>query len=124
MKKAQTAVLPLLGIGLATGFINGLLGAGGGILIILGLRHCTRNEKIDERRFFTTALGVMLPLSAFSVWQYNRAGHLVPLSLGTLILPALIGGALGALLLPHLKTILLNRIFAGMVLISGVLLVI
>ena len=124
MKTAYKTALPLLGIGLLSGFINGLLGAGGGVLIVLGLRLCLRDKKIDERRFYTTALGVMLPLSAFSVWQYARAGHLAPLSLGKFSLPALIGGALGALLLPHLKTALLNRIFAGMVLISGVLLVI
>ncbi len=123
MKKACKRILPLLGVGLLAGFINGLLGAGGGILIVLGLRRCLDSERINERRFYTTALGVMLPLSAFSVWQYAKAGHLAPLSLGQFILPALIGGAAGALLLPHLKTALLNRIFAGMVLISGVLLV-
>ena len=124
MKKALKNVPPLLGIGLLAGFINGLLGAGGGILIVLGLRRYFAKKSSNERRFYTTALGVMLPLSAFSVWQYARAGHLAPLSLGTFLLPALIGGALGALLLPHLKIALLNRIFAGMVLISGILLVI
>ena len=36
--KSKTAAVVLPLIGLASGFINGLFGAGGGILVVLGIR--------------------------------------------------------------------------------------
>ena len=66
----------------------------------------------------------MLPLSALSAWQYFKNGHLGDNNLGLLILPALAGGALGAWLLRRLSPRALSRIFAAVVLVSGIVLVI
>lgn len=122
MKSFQKTALPLLGIGLLAGFLNGLLGAGGGIAVVMGLRMLFRKKPVNAHSFYASAIAVMLPLSALSVWQYERGGHLPSASLWGLILPAVLGGALGAFLLPRIKPHVLNRIFATAVLISGIIL--
>ncbi len=114
----------LLLIGFLAGLLNGLLGAGGGILIVIGLRAILGKKISDGRRFYASAIAVMLPISVVSVWQYMKNGHLPTLSLGLLILPALCGGALGALCLRFIRPTLLARIFAAVVLVSGIVLVI
>ena len=114
----------LLLIGFGAGLLNGLLGAGGGIVIVMGLRVLLGKTPINGRRFYTTAIAVMLPLSLVSVWQYAKSGHLNELPLGATVLPALLGGLLGAFLLRFLKPKLLARLFAAVVLISGIVLVI
>jgi len=122
MKDFGKYILPLLGIGLLAGFLNGLLGAAGGIAVVLGLRALFRNKPIDGHSFYTTAIAVMLPLSCLSAWRYARGGHLPSVSPWGLILPAVLGGALGALLLKSIKPQLLKRIFAAVVLVSGIIL--
>ena len=116
--------LPVAALGLAAGFLNGLLGAGGGIVLVFGLRRLFSKKVRDGRSFYASAIAVMLPLSLLSAWQYRKAGHLPSLSLGTLLFPAILGGACGALLLRRLKPHALSRIFAAVVLCSGILLVI
>ncbi len=123
MKVHFLQILPLLVIGLSAGFLNGLLGAGGGILIVFGLRKLLKGQLKDPRAIYPTAIAVMLPLSLLSVWQYARAGSLELSHLGWLVLPAIAGGAIGALLLRRLSTKALSRLFAAVVLISGLVLV-
>ena len=113
------AFLPLLG--LLAGFLNALLGAGGGIPLVLGLRRLYGNKVPDGRRFYATTLAVMLPLSLFSVWQYQKKGALPQPSFWALLLPAALGGMVGALLLRRLSVRVLSKIFATVVLISGIL---
>lgn len=122
MKGVSKHILPLLAIGLLAGFLNGLLGAAGGIAIVIGLRTMFRGKTANERSFYTTAVAVMLPLSCLSVWRYAKAGHLPPVSPWSLIVPAILGGTFGALLLKHIKPRHLRRIFATVVLISGIIL--
>ena len=114
----------LLLLGFGAGLLNGLLGAGGGILIVMGLRLMFEKKVPNGRSFYTTALAVMLPISAISAWQYFKKGHLPALPIGPLVIPALLGGVLGALLLRRITPKLLARIFAIVVLISGIVLVI
>ena len=124
-RKAFLKYLPLLVLlGLGAGLLNGLLGAGGGILIVMGLRALFGKKVPNSKSFYATSIAVMMPLSLFSVWQYARNGHLPTVSINSLVLPALLGGALGALLLRLITPRLLARIFALVVLISGIILVV
>ena len=122
MEKHLKTVLPLLAIGFAAGFTNGLLGAGGGIIVVMALRMIFEKKGVSEHSYYTTAIAVMLPLSLLSAWRYRAAGHLPPISFSHLILPSLLGGALGALLLRRIAPQVLRRIFAAAVLISGIIL--
>lgn len=124
MKASFRQNLSVIAIGAGAGFLNGLLGAGGGILIVAGLRRLFRGRNIDLHSVFASAIAVMLPLSALSAIQYFIHGRLNETEVGLLILPAIAGGATGALLLKKLTPCALSRIFAGVVLLSGVLLVI
>ncbi len=116
--------LPVSLLGLAAGFLNGLLGAGGGIPLVMGL-HALFGKKVSNgRRFFTTALSVMLPLSLLSVYRYTQKAPIPAEVFQAMLLPALVGGAVGAWLLGRLSTKLLGRIFATVVALSGILMVI
>ena len=115
---------PLLLLGFFAGVLNGLLGAGGGILIVIGLRALLGKKISDSRRIYATAIAVMLPISVVSAWQYLKGGHISTPSIGIFLFPAILGGGLGALLLRRLKPLLLARIFAAVVLVSGIVLVI
>ena len=122
MGNSEKSRTVLLLIGFAAGFTNGLFGAAGGIVIVMGLRAFFRDKMANGRSFYTTALAVMLPLSTITVWQYTQKGHLPEVPLLDLLLPAVLGGATGALLLPWINPQALKRIFAVVVLVSGIIL--
>lgn len=124
MKRSILISMPILLIGFGAGFLNGLLGAGGGILIVYGLRHLLKDSPVDPHAIFASAIAVMLPLSAISAILYLRNGHLEAASVGLLALPAIAGGAIGALLLRRLSPRALSRLFAAVVLVSGLVLVV
>lgn len=123
MKHHILIFLPLLGLGFCVGFVNGMLGAGGGILIVFGLGWLLRGKIRDPRVIYATAIAVILPLSVLSAIQYFRRGSLDLNTLSILIIPAVLGGTAGALLLKKLSPAVLSRIFAAVVLISGITLV-
>ena len=123
MKHFFSQILPIFAIGLGAGFLNGLLGAGGGIVIVFGLSKLLGDRLQDRRSVFPTAIAIMLPLSLLSVLQYARQGSIDVSFLGWLILPAITGGVIGGLVLRRLSAKALSRLFAAVVLASGVMLV-
>ena len=114
--------LPVSLLGLVAGFLNGLLGAGGGIPLVMGLSRLFSKKVANGRRFFTTALTVMLPLSLYSIHRYVQKAPLSNDLWKVMLLPALLGGAAGAWLLGKLSTKVIGRIFATVVALSGILL--
>ena len=114
-------LFPLVFFGFLAGFLGGLLGTGGGILLLFGLRLLFSKKVANGRRFFTTTIAAMLPLSLFSAWQYAQKAPFSGRSVLGLLVPGVLGGCLGAWLLPHLPTRTLGRIFATVVLLSGIL---
>lgn len=122
MKFFFSRIFPIVMVGLGAGFLNGLLGAGGGILIVFGLNHLLKEQVPDSRSIFASAIAVMLPLSLISAIRYFKNGHLNPESAGLLVLPAVLGGVLGALLLRRLSPAALSRLFSLVVAASGVFL--
>jgi uncharacterized membrane protein YfcA len=112
-KKRKWLVYPL---GAGAGFLNGLFGAGGGMVAVPMLKALG----VPQEACHATSLAVILPLAVASGFLDLNAGSFA--LAGTLeYLP---GGALGALfgawLLPRIRTDVLRRIFGCLVLLAAV----
>ena len=122
MKKNRTFWLFLAAGGIASGFINGLLGAGGGIIIVFALSQLLKNDA-EPRDIFANALCVMLPVSLVSCIIYTIGGKVSFDAFPPLIIPAVAGGIIGGSLLCKIKAGALKKLFAVLVIISGVILI-
>ena len=109
------------------------LGAAGGILLVTALPYLPTPSLLsvganpygqagaDRRDLFASALAVMLPVSAVSALRYRLAGvDPLPRSLLPRLLPAAAGGLLGAFLLERTSPRRLRRLFAAVILVSGI----
>lgn len=117
--------------GFAAGLLNGLLGAAGGILLVVALPRltpppslyppaCPLGKYHERRDILATAMTVMLPVSAISGAFYWLGGiRPSPALLLSLILPAAAGGLIGAKLLAVIPNHLLKKFFAAVVVIAG-----
>ena len=114
----------LLATGVVSGFLNGLLGAGGGIPIVFSLSFLLGETLEDPRDLYANALCVMLPISAVSCVRYAMAGQLSVTGFGIYALPAILGGIVGGFLLGKLKASLIKKLFGALILYSGILLII
>lgn len=120
-------------IGFAAGMINALLGAAGGILLVYTMPHVIRADsplpapfskstapRMESRDHLATSLSVTLPISLFSFTSHWMNGVRPNLStLIWLIVPAGLGGLLGAWLLGRIRADFLRRLFAIVVIVSG-----
>ena len=111
-------------IGALSGLINGLLGAGGGIIITYYLSHILSDEKKSENGVFANAVATMLPISAASLFLYLFKGYIYFNNTLLSLLPsALIGGILGAFLLTKLKLKIVKLIFSILITVSGLMMI-
>ena len=122
IKAKNKFFLPVTGF--LSGLANGLLGAGGGIIVIYALSHALKDTDTDKKDIFANALCVMLPISAVSCISYAISGNLVISGLGLYAVPAILGGIAGGFLLHRIKTSALKKLFAALVIYSGLMLVI
>jgi len=115
-----TDTVILLGAGAGTGFISGLLGIGGGVVmvpvtywLILGMDIA---PDIAIRIAFGTSLLVILPTVISGSWRHNREKAVrwkTALILGS---TALVGGLVGASLAAHLPEQILKTGFGALIL--------
>ena len=110
--------------GLLAGFSNGLLGAGGGIIIVWILEKAIQNTAHDHKDVFANALAIMLPISLISTISYAVSGSLPKGNISRFLLPAVLGGLLGAFLLDKISTKALQTLFCFLVILSGIVMVI
>lgn len=105
----------MVGIGLATGLINGLIGVGG-TLLVPALIHLVGTER---RIAHGTSLAIILPTSLVSILIYGRFGAM-PYGVGLMIaLGGLLGGFIGAKLLRKISVVWLKRFFSILMIIAG-----
>ena len=103
------------------GIVNGLIGTGGGVIIVFLLRYLYKGRGYDTRDVFAGAICCILPFTVFSAACYVYAqGEILKDSLGYL-LPAAVGGLAGAFLLGKLKLKITKKIFAALLILSGIL---
>ena len=100
------------------GIINILVGAGGGVLIIFAMQFFMR--EIEEKSIYAITNTAIMILSLVSLFSYVSSGELRLPDIYPFLVPALVGGAIGALLLGRIKTKHLRLVFAAITFYSGV----
>lgn len=109
--------LSLLVVGLGAGFLSGVFGVGGGILVVPGLMVFV---KMEQRRAHGTSLAAVLPISAASLVTYWLHDHVDwPVALW-LTVGALGGAYVGASLLAIISKRNLALVFAIVLGVIGV----
>ena len=119
----RARLLGILLMGVGAGLVNGLLGAGGGILIVYAMTAALHGSDSDPRDLYANALCVMLPISAFSCVRYAMAGNLPVADFSVYVLPAIAGGLLGGFLLEKIRGSAVKKLFAVLVIYSGLFLI-
>jgi uncharacterized membrane protein YfcA len=111
-------------VGTLAGAINGILGAGGGIIITHYLARSLNEEEKKQNGIFANAVATMLPICAFSLVIYLLKGKIQPdLNFFLILLAAPIGAIFGAILLTKLKPQAAKNIFSILVVISGIMMI-
>ncbi len=100
-----------------TGIVNGLFGAGGGMLLVPLL---LRWLKLDEKKAMATSVAIIFPLCALSALIYCLKHDLADVNVWPFLLGGLAGGVLAGLTFGRVKALWLRRAFALIVLYGGV----
>ena len=101
-------------IGIFAGFINGILGTGGGTIVV----PCIEWLGVDTKKSHSTAISIILPITIVSAFFYFRQGNIDIKS--TLILSAsgCVGAVIGAKFLKKIPSAYLKIMF-GVSMIAG-----
>ena len=104
-------------IGLITGVLNGLFGAGGGSIAVPAMELFLGT---DEKKSHATAIAIILMLSAVSSFFYIRRGFFdwklwLPVTIG-----GIAGGLVGAKVLNKISKRWLKIIFGGLIMATAV----
>ncbi|MFA5775042.1 MAG: sulfite exporter TauE/SafE family protein [Ilumatobacteraceae bacterium] len=107
----------LVAVGLIAGFLSGIFGVGGGILVVPGL---TIFARMDQRLAHGTSLAAIVPISLASLITYWGHGHVDwPVALW-LSCGAVVGSIIGARFLAVVSKRNLALIFASVLVISAI----
>ncbi|MCI8844011.1 MAG: sulfite exporter TauE/SafE family protein [Oscillospiraceae bacterium] len=103
--------------GAAAGLINGLLGAGGGMVLVpLLVGWCG----LEDKKAFATAISIILPLSLTSIAVFAMREPLPFGEAWPYLLGGVIGGGLGGLLFKKMTANVLHKLLGAVILWGGV----
>ena len=113
-----TTIILLIIIGLAAGFLSGLVGVGGGIIIVPALVLLLG---FTQKQAQATSLGVLaLPVVLLAVLQYYKQGYLNVNYVLVIALAFVLGGFLGSKLALSLSDERMKKVFAVILFILSV----
>lgn len=104
------------------GLLNGFLGAGGGILIGLALTRLFKEDGkllCDRRDIYANVQLAITCISLVSLSIYASRGGVDYQEASWIIIPALAGGAAGSLILRKMSSGTIGKIFAVLIIWSG-----
>jgi uncharacterized membrane protein YfcA len=99
------------------GFINGIFGGGGGMIVVPVL---TLFLKKPVKVAHATAILIILPITLVSAIVYFLNGDVVLFRTLAVTVGTVVGGALGALLMSKINSKTVGVIFSALMLIAGV----
>lgn len=112
--------LKLMLVGTISGFVSGFFGAGGGIVLILALSFLMKSE---QKGIFAQTSLITATFAAVSAIMYSLKGNLPINTASRYIIPAALGGAVGAVLLRRLKLKIVKRVVALSVILGGLIMI-
>lgn len=113
----MNAVLILLTLGLVAGFLSGLIGIGGGIIIVPVLVYLLQmNQKMAQG---TTLFMFMLPIGILGVYNYYKQGQVDFKSALIICATFVIGSYYGSKTALAIDTKLVKQIFGAMIILIG-----
>ncbi len=115
-KKSKTKMVAIVILGLIIGAVNGLFGAGGGMLVVPVLSILCG---LEEREAHATAIAIILPLCAVGSMVYFFRGTYDYSMFPYAIFGVISGGIIGAFLLKKASNNVLKILFYGVMLLAG-----
>jgi uncharacterized membrane protein YfcA len=115
-KFGRYLILPIFSF--LAGGMNGFLGTGAGIVLVYLLSYLNRGKR-ETKDNFAMAVVLVLPMSAVSLYFYVKGGNVDYELIRISVLPAILGGILGAYLMDKIDKRWLSLIFAALVIYSG-----
>lgn len=104
--------------GAVVGILNGLLGAGGGMVAVPALR-----TKMSAKEAHATSVSVILPICAVSALFYIQRGAVTIFDALPYLMWGIIGSVIGTFILKKLSGKALRKIFAIFMLWAGIRLI-
>jgi uncharacterized membrane protein YfcA len=109
-------IIELVGVGLGAGFLAGLLGVGGGILMVPAM---VLLMNFDQHVAQGTSLLVIIPAALTGSITHYRNGRLRVRDAAFIAAGGVFGAALGSVLALSTDDTLLRQLFAGLLLVTG-----
>lgn len=107
----------LLVIGLFAGFLSGLIGIGGGIIIVPALVYFI---SLDQKTAQGTTLFMFLfPIGLLGVFNYYKAGHVDYKTATIMAITFIIGSYFGSKTAISIDTKLMKQLFAIVIILLG-----
>ncbi|MEG0979773.1 MAG: sulfite exporter TauE/SafE family protein [Oscillospiraceae bacterium] len=102
--------------GIIVGFINSLLGAGGGMIAVPLLKR----SQLSQNEAHASAVAVILPLTVISAVLYLYKGYVDISDSLPFIVYGVFGSIVGAVVLKKVPSTLLKRIFGVFMIYAGI----
>lgn len=113
--------LAICAAGAASGVLNGLLGTGGGIITVFFLTKLyARDKQYSTKDIFAMTVASSAIMSLSSVAFYLADGAFSLADCAPYVLPAIVGGVIGAILLDRLDSAVFKKIFSLLVIWAGI----
>src|SRR5688572_5497739 len=114
---SMTEILVLLAVGLAAGFLSGLVGIGGGIIIVPVLVYFFSMSQKSAQG--TTLFMFLLPIGILGVYNYYKAGHVDFKLAAIMAITFVLGSYFGSKTAISLDTKMVKQIFGATIIFIG-----
>jgi uncharacterized membrane protein YfcA len=114
----MNTILILLAIGLVAGYLSGLIGIGGGIVIVPVLVYMLAVDQKTAQG--TTLFMFMIPIGFMGVYNYYKAGHVDFKTALIIAITFVIGSYFGSKTAIAIDTRLVRQIFAVAIILIGI----
>jgi hypothetical protein len=113
----MNTVLILLAVGLLAGFLSGLIGIGGGIVIVPILVYLLNmNQKTAQG---TTLFMFLFPVGIMGVYSYHKAGFIDYKTAAIMAITFVIGSYFGGRTVVVIDTKIVKQIFGAVIILIG-----